>query len=106
MKSIAGTLVMALALSVTSAPGALAQESFSTSAHSCVATNEGEPIQIPYAAIESAEDLIADGTIDPELVAALEYVDINYEVVGPQPRVLPAVAAAAVAAVLKVRNFG
>lgn len=64
-----------------------------------MASGEGAPVQLPYSAITEAEKLIASGSLDPELVTALEGIDVNYEIVGSQPMTLPAVAAVAVAAV-------
>ena len=46
------------------------------------------------------QDLVtAESVLDPELEEALSDVDVNYRMVGPAPRALPAVAAAAVAVV-------
>lgn len=97
-KTAASTLILTLALANLHAPQARAQEgTIPNSAEICMSSREAEAIHIPYSAIAEAEELIADGTIDPELVAALENVDVDYVIVGPQPRALPAIAAAAVA---------
>lgn len=55
---------------------------------------DSEPTQLTYADL-----LLAASVTNDELVVALEDAEVNYEIVGPAPRALPVVAAAAVAAV-------
>lgn len=96
---IATFIATSVAFSGAVVPRANAQEILQPQPENCVASGSVEPVQIPSSYIATIEELIADGTIDSELVEALEGVQIDYEIVGPTPRALPAVAAAAVAAV-------
>ena len=78
---------------------ALAHAPDSSNTQPQIASEQDDPIQVPYAAVAEAEHLIAEGTIDSEMLKSLNEIDVNYEIVGPQPRILPAVAAIAVGAV-------
>ncbi|MBS5996540.1 hypothetical protein L2121_11425 [Corynebacterium diphtheriae bv. mitis] len=96
-QAFTAAVVLTVALSGVVSPRASAQDIDQPHPENCAASNEEKPVQIPYSYISTAESMIADGTIDDEVVNALEGVEVNYEIVGPAPRALPAVAAAAVA---------
>lgn len=55
--------------------------------------------QLTHEDLEIAHSLIREGALSDDVVAALEGVEIDYEIIGPAPRALPVVAAVAVAAV-------
>ncbi|AKE42165.1 hypothetical protein UL82_10140 [Corynebacterium kutscheri] len=106
---LSSILAVALPLSMIPAPHAQASPNFpilsqeiskaATDPADCVNLPNNEPVTVPYAAVAAAEELIANGVIDDDIVSALNDTDPNVTVVGPQPRALPAVAALAVAGV-------
>ena len=96
-QAFTAAVVLTVALSGVVSPKASAQDIDQPHPENCAASGEGKPVQVPYSYISTAEAMIADGTIDDEVVNALEGAEVNYEIVGPAPRALPAVAAAAVA---------
>lgn len=98
-QTISCALAIAISLTAIHSPSALAENLEPVNAETCVASGDGEPVQIPYYAITDANELIAHSAAEPDVIEALEGVDVNYEIVGPQPMALPAVAAIAVAAV-------
>ena len=89
------TTLLSVALSSSVMPPAIAQDSVPLSLDNCVTS----PVQLPYPYIAAAEEVLAAGIIDDELVSALEGTEVDYEIAGPSPRALPAVAAMAAAAV-------
>ena len=64
---------------------ALAHAPDSSNTQPQIASEQDDPIQVPYAAVAEAEHLIAEGTIDSEMLKSLNEIDGNYEIVGLQP---------------------
>ena len=104
---IASTLAVTLPMSMMATPTAQASPDLTNLPHlagnavtdptNCVGLDNDEPVAVPYAAVAAAEELIASGAIDDDIVSALNNTDPNVTVVGPRPRALPAAAALAVA---------